>query len=145
MVPCPHCETSYNPRLAKCPRCKTYDTPKEEHQRALKLKVAEDLDAGVPGAQIAAYLSRAGFSESQVVVVMEDAAKSVASSNRGYALQRVILGVLALVGCLALRPVGAEVASVKWIARALGAFGGAAIMSGLYSTFTGKDRGDRRD
>ena len=143
MIPCPHCNTSFNPRMAFCPRCKEYATPREAHQSALKSKVAEDVDAGIPQADIREYLEAAGFSEVQIDTMLKDSWKAVAAVNRGYGFQRIILGVLALMGGGIVAAYFPVVGGMRWIGRAALAFGALAILSGLLTVFTGKEAVDR--
>ncbi len=110
----------------------------------MKSKASEDIDAGHSITEIRGYLLDAGFSESHIDAILRDASSTVAATNRGYGLQRVALGVFALVVAGVLNQYLVGPGSFRWIGRLAAAFGIAAIISGLYTAFTGKEHADRR-
>lgn len=152
LIECPNCQISFTAKLLHCPRCKTYETPREKHWEFLAKDAVNQLHDGVSAEELRTTLRSAGMPESKVEQIVGHSASIVGWEGRRIGFTRILIGswmiVFALVvGLLMLwilqsiGVLGANGRIIVLIVAGILVFGGGIwlLLIGVWSAVTGKE------
>lgn len=152
VIQCPHCESSFSPSFKCCPRCKNYITPIVERRKYLKRRAEELATEGCHASDIRDFLINEGLPDIDTDIFLRDSMTNVRSENRSFGCLRLMSGLAMTISgglvCAALCASLTQAIPVRLNGSAIVAFlvvgpmlvvtGVLAILSGLYSTTTGR-------
>jgi hypothetical protein len=153
MIHCPNCKIEFSPSYESCPRCGEFPTPREERLVFYRRKAEEYAERRAARDDVRSYLIENGFNDLEADDAVNEAFRSVAGENRSHGRLRAIIGIstlflgVSLLCIIALfvlcvhspiQRAGASIVKLGIIGAALTIFGLLALISGLWSSTTGK-------
>lgn len=153
LIACPNCEINYSARNATCPRCKSFETPRDVRTAYWNADAVERLHEGSRPDDVRAELIAAGFPDAHADEIIRSTRAQIKGENRRFGFIRLLVGIAMICfGTLAVGVVlfsfrpgssvrlgGRTIAFLLFGGGAMYVSGVLALVSGALATLTGRE------